>query len=66
MTIIACGKKEITLLKEVIRTQKLCYLKNTDHGHGIIYNFNYDAQNLLPQIEGFPDFDLITYENGLP
>jgi hypothetical protein len=66
--VISCGKEEITLLKEkeVIVTQKLCYLKSTDHGHGIIYNFSYDVKNQLAQMEGFPDFDFISYENGLP
>lgn len=66
--VISCGKKEITLLKEkeVIVKQKLCYLKSADHGHGIIYNFSYDAKNQLAQMEGFPDFDFISYENGLP
>jgi hypothetical protein len=66
--VIACGKKEILLLKEkegIVATQKLCYLKSADHGHGIIYNFSYDTKNQLTQIDGFPDFDFITYENGL-
>ena len=66
--LIACGKKEITLLKEktAVVTQKLCYPKSADHGHGIVYNFSYDAKNLLTTIDGFPDFDFIVYENGLP
>ncbi len=66
--VFACGKKEITLLeeKEVIIKQKLCYLKSADHGHGVVYNFSYDAKNQLAQVEGFPDFDFISYENGLP
>jgi hypothetical protein len=66
--LISCGKNEITLLKEkeVIVTQKSCYLKSADHGHGVIYNFSYNAENQLAQMEGFPDFDFISYENGLP
>ncbi len=64
----SCGKKEITLLKEqeVVVKQKLCYPKSADHGHGVIYNFSFDAKNQLTQIEGFSDFDYIAYENGLP
>jgi hypothetical protein len=66
--LLSCGKKEIKLLeeKEVIVTQKLCYVKSANHGHGILYNFAYDAKKQLSQIEGFPDFDSIIYENGLP
>ncbi|WP_435356077.1 hypothetical protein [Emticicia sp. SJ17W-69] len=66
--LFACGKNEIKLLKdqEVIVKEKLCYLKSANQGHGIIYNFSYDVKNQLTQIEGFPDFDFITYENGLP
>lgn len=64
----ACSKNEIKLLKdqEIIVKENLCYLKSADQGHGIIYNFSYDVKNQLTQIEGFPDFDFITYENGLP
>jgi hypothetical protein len=47
-------------------TAQLCQLKNANHGHGIIYNFTYDTKKLLTEVEGFPDFDKITYENGLP
>ncbi|WP_394990401.1 hypothetical protein [Emticicia sp.] len=66
--IFACGKKEITLLKEkeLIVTPKLCYLKSADHGHGVIYSYSYDAKNQLSQIDGFPDFNFISYENGMP
>lgn len=45
---------------------ELCLLKNANHGHGVIYNFSYDAKKLLTTLEGFSDFDKITYENGLP
>lgn len=66
--VIACSKNEIKLLrdKEVVVTEKRCYLKSADHGHGVVYNFSYDAKNQLSQVEGFPDFDFISYENGLP
>jgi hypothetical protein len=66
--LFSCGKKEITLLeeKEVIITQKLCYVKSANHGHGVLYNFEYDAKKQLAQLDGFPDFDSIIYENGLP
>lgn len=66
--IFACGKSEIKLLKdkEVVVKEKLCYLKSADQGYGVIYNFSYDAKNQLSQLDGFPDFDFITYENGLP
>ena len=65
---IACNKNEIKLLKDKESTVKptLCYLKSADHGHGIRYNFSYDTKNLLTEIDGFPDFDFISYENGLP
>lgn len=65
---LSCGKKEITLLeeKEVIVPQKICYLKSANHGHGVLYNFEYDAKKQLAQLDGFPDFDILTYENGLP
>jgi hypothetical protein len=45
---------------------ELCLLKNANHGHGIVYNFNYDTKKLLTTVDGFPDFNKITYENGLP
>ncbi len=66
--VFACGKSEIDLLREkkVVVKQKLCYIKSADQGHGLIYNFSYDAKNHLTQIDGFPDFDFIAYENGLP
>ena len=66
--LLACNDKEITLLKEkpVTTTEKLCYLKDADHGHGIIYNLNYDTKNQLISLDGFPDFNQINYENNLP
>lgn len=45
---------------------ELCLLKNANHGHGIVYNFSYDTKKLLTTVEGFSDFDKISYENGLP
>ncbi|MBA4854095.1 hypothetical protein [Emticicia sp. BO119] len=45
---------------------ELCLLKNANHGHGVVYNLSYDTQKLLTTLEGFSDFDKITYENGLP
>ncbi|MFN3489260.1 MAG: hypothetical protein ACK4YV_09005 [Emticicia sp.] len=67
-TFFACSDKEITLLnkKEVSVVQKLCYLKDADHGHGIIYNLSYNAQNQLMSFTGFPDFNQINYEKNLP
>lgn len=44
----------------------LCLLKNANHGHGIVYNFSYDTKKMLTGVEGFSDFDKLTYENGLP
>jgi len=66
--LLACNDKEITLLKEqpVTSTEKLCYLKDADHGHGVIYNLSYNAQNQLIAFDGFPDFNKINYENSLP
>ncbi|RYU94040.1 hypothetical protein [Emticicia agri] len=45
---------------------ELCLLKNASHGHGIVYNFDYDTKKLMTSLEGFADFDRISYENGLP
>ena len=65
---VSCNDNEIKLLKdtEKIITEKLCYLKTADHGRGILYNFTYDSKNLPTNIDGFPDFDKLIYENGLP
>ncbi len=46
--------------------KEVCLLKNANHGHGIVYNFAYDTKKLLNTLEGFPHFDRISYENGLP
>lgn len=65
---LGCNDKEITLLKEkeVTIMQKLCYLKDADHGHGVIYNLSYNANNQLITFDGFPDFNQINYEKNLP
>ncbi|WP_188768521.1 hypothetical protein [Emticicia aquatilis] len=52
--------------KPVIETKKLCYLKDADHGHGVIYNLGYNTNNQLITFDGFPDFNKINYENSLP
>lgn len=44
----------------------VCLLKNANHGHGIVYNFSYDTNKLLTILNGFSDFDRISYEDGLP
>ncbi len=64
----ACSNNEIKLLKEqeVVATQKLCYLKEADHGHGVVYNLSYNTKNQLIAFDGFPDFNQISYENNLP
>lgn len=66
--LFGCNDNEIKLLKEkeVVATQKLCYLKEADHGHGVIYNLSYDTKSQLISFDGFPDFNQITYENNLP
>lgn len=67
--LLSCNDKEITLLKEkspTVITQKSCYLGDADHGHGVIYNLGYNAQNQLIKFDGFPDFNQINYENNLP
>ena len=68
IVLFACSDKEIKLLKEkeVVTTQKLCYLKEADHGHGVIYNLTYNTKNQLISFDGFPDFNQISYENNLP
>lgn len=68
IVLFACSDKEIKLLKEkeVVITQKLCYLKEADHGHGVIYNLTYNTKNQLISFDGFPDFNQISYENNLP
>lgn len=65
---VSCNNNEIKLLKETekVVTEKLCYLKTADHGRGILYNFTYDSKKLPTNIDGFPDFDKLVYENGLP
>lgn len=45
---------------------EVCLLKNANHGHGVVYNFSFDTKKILTNINGFPDFDKISYENGLP
>ncbi|GAB3521818.1 hypothetical protein [Emticicia fontis] len=45
---------------------ELCLLKNANHGYGIVYNLTYDTKKLVTGIDGFADFDKLTYENGLP
>ena len=49
IVLFACSDKEIRLLKEieVVTTEKLCYLKEADHGHGVIYNLSYNSTNQL-------------------
>lgn len=66
--LLACNDKEIELLKEqeVSVVQNLCYLKDADQGHGVIYNLSYNANNQLISFDGFPDFNQINYENSLP
>jgi hypothetical protein len=66
--VVSCNNKEIKLLKETEKTvtEKLCYLKTADHGRGVLYNFTYNSKNQLTNIDGFPDFDLLVYENDLP
>lgn len=64
--LFACSDKEIKLLKEVPVTQKLCYLKDADHGHGVIYNLSYNTNNQLITFDGFPDFNQINYEKNIP
>ncbi len=68
IVLLACNDKEITLLKEkpAITTQKLCYLKDADHGHGVIYNLGYNTNNQLISFDGFPDFNKINYDNSFP
>ncbi len=68
IVLFACNDNEIKLLKEkeVVVTQKLCYLKEADHGHGVIYNLSYNTKNQLISFDGFPDFNKIAYENNLP
>ena len=67
--ILACKSRLDVLARtgegETLNTE-LCLLKNASHGHGIVYNFSYDTKKLLTALEGFPDFDRISYENGLP
>jgi hypothetical protein len=52
--------------EEQTQNTELCLLKNASHGHGIVYNFSYDTKKLLTTLNGFADFDKISYENGLP
>ncbi len=68
IVLLACNDKEITLLKEkpATTTQKLCYLKDADHGHGVIYNLGYNTNNQLISFDGFPDFNKINYDNSFP
>ncbi len=65
-SLLSCNDNEIRLLKEKEIIPKQCYLKNADLGYGTIYNLGYDKANLLTTIGGFPDFDMITYQSGLP
>ncbi|MFY7908448.1 MAG: hypothetical protein ACOVO2_02795 [Emticicia sp.] len=53
-------------MKKSAAPQKICYLKDADQGHGVIYNLEYNTNNQLITFEGFPDFNQITYENNLP
>jgi hypothetical protein len=66
--LLSCSDEEITLLKlqPVIYTEKFCYLKDADHGHGVIYNLDYNAQAQLISFDGFPDFNKISFENSMP
>ncbi|AFK01867.1 hypothetical protein Emtol_0714 [Emticicia oligotrophica DSM 17448] len=69
--LLSCGDKEIQLLirpnsSTETTTQNICYLKAADNGHGINYNFNYNTDNQIIKIDGFPDFNQISYENNLP
>lgn len=68
VTFFACSDKEITLItvKNTAAPQKNCYLKDADHGHGVIYNLEYNSNNQLIAFDGFPDFNQIAYENNLP
>jgi hypothetical protein len=52
--------------EQIIPETKLCLLKNANHGHGVVYNFSYDKKKMLSALEGFSDFDKLSYENGLP
>ena len=52
--------------EEIPKETELCLLKNANHGHGVVYNFSYDTKKMLTAIDGFSDFNKITYENGLP
>ncbi|CAH0997533.1 hypothetical protein EMA8858_03667 [Emticicia aquatica] len=65
---ISCNTNEIKLLKEqeANNLKKQCFLNQADHGHGVVYNFGYNAKNQLISMDGFPDFDELIYENDLP
>ncbi|RYF76567.1 MAG: hypothetical protein EOO39_05445 [Cytophagaceae bacterium] len=68
LLIFACNDTDILARpgETKIPDAKICLLKNASHGHGIVYNFNYDNQKLLTTLAGFSDFDKISYENNLP
>lgn len=65
---LTCNKKEVNLLeiKQQEQQKQVCFIKNANHGYGIIYNFSYDTQKLLNTLQGFSGFNKITYINGLP
>jgi hypothetical protein len=66
--LLSCSDEEITLFKEkpATDTERFCYLKDADHGHGVIYNLGYNDQAQLITFDGFPDFNKISFENSMP
>lgn len=62
----ACNDLVTLASKGTPKPVKVCMLKNANHGHGIVYNLDYNTQKLPTSLAGFADFDRITYENTLP